>query len=407
MAAAFLALVFAAAPARGSNDPYSDRLWGIDKVGAPQAWATGRGAGVVIAVVDTGVDPAHEDLRANVVSGFDFVDSDADPRDEHGHGTHVAGTAAALAGNGLGVAGVAPKARIMPVRVLGPDGRGSSGDVADGVRWAVDHGAKVINLSLGDNAIVDLGGGSLAGAVNYAWTHGAIAVVAADGEPLFRAELEEMKAIIVTATTRTDEQAPRAPDVGYASWGMAAPGGTSEGGAENAILSTWWSTSGKPYAYAEGTSMAAPHVSGAAAVLFGLGLKPQPVVDRILGTAKDIGPAGDDSHFGHGRLDVAAAVQGRGGPSAPRPAEGGVVPAGTGATDGDQPSDVNRGPSASAALIAGPTATAGVRSQAPERTGRGEDGAGLLPIAGSAVALVLIGAGVWGLLRLRRPRPAA
>src|SRR5207248_8596592 len=124
------------------------------KVGADKAWATGTGKGVTIAIVDTGVDLTHPDLAAHIVPGQNFIEPGRPPQDDFGHGTHVAGIAAAVANNGIGVAGVAPGANIMPVRVLHkerqPDGSyegtGTSADVDAGIHWAADHGAQVINL---------------------------------------------------------------------------------------------------------------------------------------------------------------------------------------------------------------------------------------------------------------------
>ena len=313
LACALVAVLTPAASAV-TGDQFEDALWGMRKIHAEGAWSAGTGKGVTVAIVDSGVDPNHEDLRANIVQGWDFVDKDGDPRDEEGHGTHVAGIVAAVAHNHLGVSGVAPDAKIMPVRVLDSDGAGSIDDIEAGVHWAVDHGAKVVNLSLGAEVLVEfLSGGTLTDAVDYAWSKGAVSVISAGNDGLFRAELRKAKAIIVTATTPDDRQASYATGVGFAQWGMAAPGGTDDGGEKNMILSTFWEKDGRRrYAYQMGTSMAAPHVAGAAAILRGMGLSPQQTVDRLLSTAKDLGGSGRDSTFGSGRLDVEAAT--RGGP---------------------------------------------------------------------------------------------
>jgi subtilisin family serine protease len=310
--AAALAVVAMAVPAHASNDKYWDRLWGIRKVGADTAWAIGKGRGITIAIVDTGVDLDHEDLKPNFVSGYDFVDDDAIARDKHGHGTHVAGTAAARANNGVGVAGVAPEAKIMPVRVLNADGSGSSSVIENGIKWAADHGADVINLSLGDDIISEgLSGGTMREAANYAWSKGAIPVVAAGNDNLFRTEFGGANSIIVTATTPDDDLAEYATGAGFAKWGMAAPGGSNNGGNATKIYSSAWSKDGNAhYGYAVGTSMAAPHVSGAAAVLRGLGLNPTETVGRLLASSKDLGSSGNDLEYGRGRLDLAAAVHG-------------------------------------------------------------------------------------------------
>lgn len=405
---AFVALLGGARPASSSNDTYWSNLWGIRKIGADKAWATGTGKGVTIAIVDTGVDPTHEDLRRNVISGWDVIAGDATPRDENGHGTHVAGIAAAVANNGLGVAGVAPDAKIMPVRVLGPDGTGSSTDVDTGIRWAADHGAKVINLSLGDNIVIeDVSGGSMASAVDYAWSKGAICVVAAGNSGFFRTEFQQSKAIIVTATRPDDQQASYATSVGLAPWGIAAPGGDSNDGQASEILSSFWSSKGSKYAYEMGTSMATPHVSGAAAILRGLGLTPQQTVDRLLSTAKDIGPSGNDMTFGHGRLDVAAAVAGlhRAGTTASAPPTSGAAPqtqppavAPRSGPEGGVPRQVafvtaspSPGRSAPAGTVEPPFAAA-ARPRGPSGGGSGW----LIALAGIAVASASAGAfGFW------------
>ena len=295
-----------------SDDEFASRQWNLRLVGAEKAWPYGRGKGVTIAIVDTGVDPSHEDLRGRVVAGRDFVDGDAQANDEHGHGTHVAGIAAASAGNGLGVAGVAPDVRIMPVRVLNSSGRGDGSDIEPAVKWAVDHGADVVNLSLGSDIVWEnLTGGTLTDAVNYAWSRGVVPVIASGNEGLFRLELGGAETLLVTATTPDDEIAWYATEVGFAQWGMAAPGGTDDDGKASMVYSTLWAKNPDVnYGWAMGTSMAAPHVAGAAAILRGAGLSPRQTVDKLLATAKDLGPPGDDSIYGHGRLDVAAAVSG-------------------------------------------------------------------------------------------------
>ncbi len=308
---AVVLLGFGVPHANASGDQYTSALWGIRKVRAEAAWGSGTGQGVTIAIVDSGVDLAHEDLRANIVAGHDFVDNDSDPSDEVGHGTHVAGIAAAVANNGVGVAGVAPNAKIMPVRVLDEEGGGSLSRIEEGVRWAVTHGADVVNLSLSSDVITEfLTGGTLTDAVNFAWSRGVIAVISAGNDQLFRSELRRAKAMVVTATTPDDRKASYATGVGFAPWGIAAPGGTSDGGEKNMIFSTWWDPDGRAYAYAMGTSMATPHVSGAAALLRSMGLSPQETVNRLLHSAKDLGSRGQDSTFGYGRLDVAAATRG-------------------------------------------------------------------------------------------------
>ncbi len=320
-----LAVVSTAAPARASDDEYTSRQWGLRKVRAEGAWAAGTGKGITIAIVDTGVDRTHEDLKGKFVPGYDFVDDDADPSDEKGHGTHVAGIAAARANNDVGIAGVAPEATLMAIRVLDKNGSGSASDINEGVRWAVEHGADVVNLSLSDEAISEaLTGGSLSGTVEYAWSKGVIPVIAAGNGGLFRTEFQGAHAMIVTATTTDDAKASYATSVGFADWGIAAPGGAAGGSKDEMVFSTIWDAKGAAtYGWAAGTSMATPHVAGAAAVLLGLGLSPQQAVDRILATARNIG---DEFTFGAGLLDVSAAVAGLKPPARvkPKPAASGT-----------------------------------------------------------------------------------
>jgi subtilisin family serine protease len=310
LSATIVAVMALAPVAWASADRYSSRQWALDRVRAETAWSIGgRGDGATIAIVDSGVDLRHEDLKGSFVKGYDFVDDDADPSDEHGHGTHVAGIAAARADNEIGIAGVAPEAKIMPVRVLDADGRGTGSDVDAGIRWAADHGADVINLSLSDGDILveSLFGDALNESLDYAWSKGAVPVVVSGNDGFFRTQLASADGVMVTATGPDDTKASYANSVGFAKWAIAAPGGTPES-QSSMVFSTLWTRSGRThYGWAYGTSMAAPHVSGAAAILRGLGLTPQQTVDRLLSTARDIGEDGRDSVYGSGLLDVAAA----------------------------------------------------------------------------------------------------
>jgi subtilisin family serine protease len=212
----------------------------------------------------------------------------------------------------------------MPVRVLDEDGAGTLEHVVAGIQWAVAHGADVINLSLSEDAQAVLGP-SLSDALRDAWAAGVVPVIAAGNQYVLGSGFADEPAIVVAATTRDDTKPSYSSSVGAARWGMAAPGGEQPAlGNAGAILSTFW-VDGQhdQYAYDCGTSMAAPHVAGAVAVLLGLGLTPQQAVDRVLSTAKDIGAPGHDDTFGAGRLDLAAATAGLGGtappPSTPPP----------------------------------------------------------------------------------------
>jgi serine protease len=276
--------------------------WNIARIGAPAS-----AAGAVIAVVDSGVDAAHPAFTGRVLPAIDLVGgSGGDP---NGHGTHVAGTAAG-ADNGCGAIGVAPDARILPVRVLDEDGTGFARDVAEGIRRSADAGATVINLSLGtDIAVRNVAGSGLDEAIRYAWSKGSIPVLAAGNDGvvggIFGSGYGDIPAVVVTATDNQDRVAPYATSIGSAEWGVAAPGGDGSKKDGRDVLSAF---PGDRCALYAGTSMAAPHVSGALAALRARGLAPRQAVDRLLATARDLGREGRDGTYGHGLVDLAAAL---------------------------------------------------------------------------------------------------
>lgn len=323
------------------NDPGLGRQWALERIGAPTAWSVATGEGTTIAIVDSGIDLAHPDLRDKIDGSVDCVGHDdvaagcvtGGGIDDAGHGTHVAGIAAASTDNGQGVAGVAPRARLLAVRVLANrcagdepsdcEAEGTETDVADGIRWAADHGAEVINLSLGSITQSVVGPGrAFAEALEHAWSKGAIPVVVAGNDLLLPGSVVDVPAVVVAATDADDRSATYSNGVGNVRWGVAAPGGESdtpescEAETPRGILSTYHrpARSGEPgvsgYACVAGTSMAAPQVSGALAVLRSAGFDPREAVERLLDTARDLGRPGRDSTFGAGRIDLAAAVAG-------------------------------------------------------------------------------------------------
>lgn len=334
---ALVALSIAPARAAAVNDPvFTQGLqWGLELIDAPPAWSKGTGQGVTIAIVDSGAELQHEDLRDQIVGQVSCIGAAGDPdecagsaQDDNGHGTHVAGVAAAQTNNGRGVAGVAPDAGLLIVRALEHDcsgdsctATGASSDVSAAIRWAADEGADVINLSLGGGEVQSTLGCSFCDAIEYAWSQGAIAVVAAGNDTDLPSGFSNEHAVVVTATTRDDTKASYSNTssgiVRSARWPVAAPGGEAEsnpadcgtGGKPKGVVSTYWvADQSNQYACLAGTSMAAPHVSGALAVLLSTGRSPQSAIDQLLATAKDLGPPGRDATFGFGRIDLAKAT---------------------------------------------------------------------------------------------------
>jgi len=308
--AASVAAVLAVALAVAIPSIAAEPEWNLVRVGGPTS-----APGVLVAVVDTGVDGTHPALSGRVLPTIDLVGGgEGDP---NGHGTHVAGTVAG-ADAGCGSIGVAPDARILPVRVLDANGEGTSDVVADGIRKAADAGAAVINLSLGTDVVLrNVSGSGLREALDHAWAKGSIPVLAAGNDGvvggLFGSGYDDVPAVVVTATDNQDRVASYATSIGSADWGIAAPGGDLSGEPGRDIRSAF---PGRRCALNAGTSMAAPHVSGALAALRARGLSPRDAVQRVLATAKDLGAAGVDGTYGHGLLDVPAAVGG----GAPAPA---------------------------------------------------------------------------------------
>jgi len=347
------------------NDPYYSYQWhfrGSDSGGVrmPEAWgflgSPGLpGKNIVVAVVDTGV--AYENYRSgpyifekaedlqgtDFVAGYDVVNNDTHPNDDRspGHGTHVTGTIAQSTDNGIGVAGIAFNCSIMPVKVLDKNGSGTSGDVAEGIRWAVDHGADVINLSLGGSSPSLV----IEEAVEYAYDHNVTVVAAAGNSGIGQLDYPAAYNMYVIAVGATQYDKSLAP---YSSFGpgldIVAPGGNTgvdqngDGYADGVLQQTFEKPNPRStvwdYYFFQGTSMATPHVSAVAALLLSCGnaATPDDVREAIQSSALDLGDTGPDETFGYGLLDVYAALQWNKGPvdnppavSITAPADGGAV----------------------------------------------------------------------------------
>ncbi|HEX6485255.1 MAG TPA: S8 family peptidase [Nocardioidaceae bacterium] len=328
-----------AAPAIATtNDPLRSQQWGLDQIKAEQAWASTTGTGAVVAVVDTGVDLNHPDLRANLVPGVtvvgcgkqqttcgngDWKGMDGVGQDNDTHGTHVSGIVAAVTDNGIGVAGTAPDAKVMPIKAL-EDGSGSFEDIATGIRYAADHGANVVNLSLGAipgaQALTITGvDTSVKDAIAYAKSKGVLVVAAAgnDSFPVCGTPSFEDGALCVTATDRNE--APSWYSNGAVKPDMkavAAPGGAGLVSCQDDIVSTVPQGKGSAacgqsdYDYYAGTSMATPHVAGLGALLFAQGRSRDNVEAAIIDTARTpgAGTGAFTTSYGHGIIDAAAAT---------------------------------------------------------------------------------------------------
>lgn len=294
------------------NDSLLAGQWALAKMGVFQGWRSedGRQPEVTIAVIDTGVDADHPDLKGKVMPGPDYVEGDDDPDDDHGHGTHAAGIAAAVTNNARGIAGLSWGAEVLAIKALNEDGVGDAFSVMQGVVAAADAGAKVVNMSLGGE------GDDLCPAfttvARYASLKGTLLIASAgngamDGNaPSAPATCDGYLA--VGATDQHDGIAAFSNHGDYVD--VSAPGVL--------ILSTvppklTPKASPKGYALFSGTSMAAPQVSGLAALLFAQDQDrtPEEVEARILATAKDLGLKGRDDYFGEGRIDVAKALKKR------------------------------------------------------------------------------------------------
>jgi len=320
---------FVAEAVGSPNDPGFGNQWGMVRIQAPEAWEVTTGSGSInVAVLDTGVDLDHPDLAAKLTSNINFSGS-ATADDVYGHGTHVAGIAAAMTNNGIGVAGLGCSSTIMNVKVLGDTGSGAYSWIASAIIWAADNGAEIINMSLGGSSASS----ALEDAINYAWGKGVV-VVAAAGNGGNTTPFYPAYYVNCIAVAATDVNDARASWSNYGGWvDVAAPG-----------VNIYSTLKDNGYGYKSGTSMASPHVAGLAALVFtsvsdanGDGKLNDEVRSRIEAACDDIGVLG----IGYGRINAARAM-GDVAPVLPGKISGRVTDANGSAISGVQVSDGSR-----------------------------------------------------------------
>lgn len=290
------------------NDPYfaSGAEWHLPKVSAPSAWNVTTGStNVILAVVDTGVDLAHPDLAGRLLPGYNFVSNTSDPTDDNGHGTAVSGTAAATGNNGVGVAGLAWNCQILPVKVLDASGSGSYSAVAQGITYAADHGARIINLSLGGPSASS----TLQSAIDYAWSKGVVVIAAAgnngNSQPSYPGACNH---VIAVSALQSNDTLPSWSSYGsYVS--LAAPG-----------VGIWTCCTNATYVSWSGTSFSSPIVAGVATLVASVNpaLSNAQITSILKSTATDLGTVGYDIYYGYGRVNANNAVlAANGGPPPP------------------------------------------------------------------------------------------
>ena len=285
------------------NDPDYSKQWNLRSINVEQAWDETKGEGITVAVIDTGVTRVPDLAQTEFAEGYDFIGDRPQADDDVGHGTHVAGTIAQSTNNEYGVAGIAYQAKIMPIKVLSASGGGTVADIAEGIRLAADRGADIINLSLGGFGASQV----MEEAINYAYSKDVVIVAAAGNANQNAAAYPARypRVIGVAALDAADQKAP------YSNFGagvdLAAPGGSEIGKILQNTIDP--STGEAVFADYAGTSMAAPHVAGVAALVKASGVtEPEEILSVLKQSSRQVNQD-PLNHFGAGHLDAAAAVK--------------------------------------------------------------------------------------------------
>ena len=290
------------------NDPLFKRQWNLKQINIESAWAITKGKGSIVAVVGTGISRVSDLETTDFLAGYDFINDNADATDDHGHGTHIAGTIAQSTNNAFGSAGIAPEASLMPIKVLSIGGNGTVADIAEGIRYAADHGAHVINLTM----VGDGNSFFLQKAIDYADRKGAI-IVSPAGNSGRTAAAYPARYRHVLGVAALDIKGQKAPySNGGAGVDISAPGGWIEGeDPTGGIIQNTFDRRMQVSIFApyQGTSMAAPHVSGVAALIHAMGITDPGEISTLLIRSVQRLPRDARNDYGAGKLDANAALK--------------------------------------------------------------------------------------------------
>jgi serine protease len=286
----------------GPNDQYYSKQWNLHKIGIEGAWSQTKGSGVTVAVIDTGITKVRDLQETKFVKGYDFVNDRETATDDNGHGTHVAGTIAQSTNNNYGVAGIAYEANLMPLKVLSSYGGGTVADIAEAIKFAADNGADVINMSLGGGGESQL----MKQAIEYAHRKG-VAIIAAAGNENANGASYPARYPYVIGVSALGPDGEKAP---YSNFGagvdISAPGGSEAG----SILQETIDENGQGvFLGLQGTSMAAPHVAGVAALIKASGIKEPDEVLKVLKQSARVIQDDGLNYYGAGHLNAEAAVK--------------------------------------------------------------------------------------------------